>query len=74
MTRERSLARHPLFQVMVTVQNNAPAVLELPGRAGEQAAGPARRCGGWAAKFDLDVDLVDVFDGARSPGRAGGAA
>jgi len=52
----RSAARHPLFQVMVTVQNNAPAVLELRDvAAGLLPPGPP------AAKFDLDVAVAELF-------------
>src|SRR6185437_9024529 len=59
---ERSLARHPLFQVMLAVQNNAPAVLRLPGLV---AAGvPAREP---AARFDLEVGLAEARDGQGRP-------
>jgi amino acid adenylation domain-containing protein len=53
----RSLARHPLFQVMLTVQNNTPAALALPGlRASGLPAGPP------AARFDLDIILTETVD------------
>ena len=35
----RSLAAHPLFQVAVAWQNNAAAVLDLPGLAAARVAG-----------------------------------
>ncbi|MDX2683774.1 non-ribosomal peptide synthetase, partial [Streptomyces soliscabiei] len=67
----RSLARHPLFQVMLTLQNNAQAVVDLPGlrasgvptgsAAVPGAAGPA------TAKFDLDVMATEVFDAEGAP-------
>ncbi|MFE0179184.1 amino acid adenylation domain-containing protein, partial [Streptomyces sp. NPDC059002] len=58
----RSLARHPLFQVMLKVQNTGEAVLDLPG---VRAAGfPA---GASTAKFDLDASVSEVFDEAGAP-------
>ena len=50
---DRSLARHPLFQVMLTVQNNAPAAVAGPARA---AGRPRSAAGTGAARFDLERD------------------
>ncbi|MEV4518510.1 amino acid adenylation domain-containing protein, partial [Dactylosporangium sp. NPDC049525] len=55
----RSLARNPLFQVMLTVQNNAEAVLDLPG---VQAGEPAAAADLAVAKFDLDWNVSETFD------------
>ncbi|MEU2340156.1 condensation domain-containing protein, partial [Streptomyces sp. NPDC013172] len=61
----RSLSRHPLFQVMLTVQNNAEAVLELAGvRAGGHAASAAAAS---VAKFDLEVTVSEVFGAEGVP-------
>ncbi|CAM5496656.1 non-ribosomal peptide synthase/polyketide synthase [Streptomyces californicus] len=61
----RSLAHHPLFQVMILFQNNAEADLSLPGlRAGLEDVGSG------VAKFDLDFDMQENHgpDGERRVG------
>ncbi|MFE7046661.1 condensation domain-containing protein, partial [Streptomyces atratus] len=58
----RSMARHPLFQVQLVLQNNAESVLDLPGvRAGRMSAGTPM------AKFDLDVIVGEAFDDDGHP-------
>jgi non-ribosomal peptide synthetase component F len=54
---ERSLARHPLFQVMLAIQNNDPAPVRLSGL---QVARMAARTG--AARFDLEISLAEARD------------
>ncbi|MEV0391234.1 amino acid adenylation domain-containing protein, partial [Nonomuraea sp. NPDC050643] len=58
----RSMARHPLFQVMLTLQNTGGAVVELPG---VRAAGLPVEA---AAKFDLELGLAEAFDSAGGAG------
>ena len=50
----RSLARHPLFQVMLAFQNNAPARFEVPGLAARFEPVAVGR-----AKFDLSVSVSE---------------
>ncbi|MFB6894236.1 amino acid adenylation domain-containing protein, partial [Kitasatospora sp. NPDC056327] len=58
----RSMARHPLFQVMLSLQNNTPPVLDLPGLTATPApAGPA------PAKFDLGLTLDEHHTAAGAP-------
>ncbi|MFE9421944.1 amino acid adenylation domain-containing protein [Kitasatospora sp. NPDC006697] len=52
----RSLARHPLFQAVLTMQNTGDTALELPGLGVEIV--PVGRPG---AKFDLDVMVGETF-------------
>ncbi|MFE8956413.1 amino acid adenylation domain-containing protein [Streptomyces althioticus] len=50
----RTPGRHPLFQVMLALQNNKPAVLELDGARAE-----LRPTATGTAKFDLFVDVLE---------------
>ncbi|MGX9891589.1 amino acid adenylation domain-containing protein, partial [Streptomyces sp. NPDC002276] len=51
----RSMARHPLFQVMLTFQNNAQPDLDLPGIHAQ-----AEPFGDVAARFDLSFNLGEM--------------
>ncbi|MBB1242297.1 amino acid adenylation domain-containing protein [Streptomyces durbertensis] len=50
----RSLARHPLFQVMLAFQEDADGVVRMPGLTAERYEVPRR-----SAKFDLTLDLTE---------------
>ncbi|GAB2834987.1 hypothetical protein GCM10022221_37400 [Actinocorallia aurea] len=54
----RSLSRHPLFQVMLTLQNNPPAGVEVDGLA--VAVEPVDA---GVAKFDLEIQFEPGEDG-----------
>ncbi|MEU3424383.1 amino acid adenylation domain-containing protein [Streptomyces gardneri] len=64
----RSLARHPLFQVMLVLQNNADATLELPGLDARMEA-----VLNGTAKFDLTAAFTETRDGDGKPSGITGA-
>ncbi|MFJ9743145.1 amino acid adenylation domain-containing protein, partial [Streptomyces sp. NPDC101166] len=67
----RSMARHPLFQVMLLLQNNEQAVLDLEGVDARRGAPAARPASGAPAdavvKFDLDVSVAELHDADGAP-------
>ncbi|MET9303697.1 condensation domain-containing protein, partial [Micromonospora aurantiaca] len=62
----RSMARHPLFQVMLTVQNLERGTLGLP-QATSTAAGPKLGTSATTSRFDLEVVVVESFDEQGRP-------
>ncbi|MFF0171398.1 condensation domain-containing protein, partial [Streptomyces prasinus] len=58
----RSMAQHPLFQVMLTLQNAGTARLALSGLRASRMAG-----GTPAAKFDLEVTATEVLGDNGAP-------
>ncbi|ELS50256.1 putative Nonribosomal peptide synthetase [Streptomyces viridochromogenes Tue57] len=64
----RSMARHPLFQVVLTKQNTVEAVLDLDGVHVEPVSATRR----WA-KFDLDVMFAETHDAQGRPAGLRGA-
>jgi amino acid adenylation domain-containing protein len=63
----RSMARHPLFQVVLTMQNTIEAVLELGELSAERLPTDFA-----AAKFDLDVLIAERFEDDGTPAGFGG--
>ncbi|WP_229864715.1 amino acid adenylation domain-containing protein, partial [Streptomyces djakartensis] len=63
----RSPARHPLFQTMLTLHNNAEPRIDLPGLRVSPDMAEAG-----AAKFDLTFDLVESRGPAGEPEGLGG--
>ncbi|MGH3126130.1 MAG: condensation domain-containing protein, partial [Streptosporangiaceae bacterium] len=59
---ERSLGRHPLFQVMLAVHSAVPPVPDLPGLRVSVLPPPVA-----AAKFDLDISLAETFGAGGGP-------
>ncbi|MEV6118897.1 condensation domain-containing protein, partial [Streptomyces sp. NPDC052109] len=73
LTPARSLVRHPLAQVMLTVHNNERIVLERSGdeadarTAADVADAADVAVDVRAAKFDLELDFVELFDQDGAP-------
>ncbi|MCB5908820.1 non-ribosomal peptide synthetase [Streptomyces pinistramenti] len=64
---ERTAARHPLFQTMLTLQNTTEAALDLPGTAATPQ--PFHSA---PTKFDLDFVFTERSGAADAPGGVDG--
>ncbi|MET7356688.1 condensation domain-containing protein, partial [Streptomyces mirabilis] len=62
----RSRARHPLFQVQLDLQNNAPDRVTRGVDPAAETTGDTST-GTGVAKFDLEVRLTEGFDAAGAP-------
>ena len=69
LERSRSLARHPLCQVVLTVQNTGSVSLELPGL--QPGLVPERDA--VSTRVDLEVGLYEAFDAQGHPAGVQGA-
>ncbi|WP_432077235.1 condensation domain-containing protein, partial [Streptomyces wuyuanensis] len=77
----RSMARHPLFQVMLAVQHHAPLLATFRDASAGAAAGAGAELPGLAvrpepmegtvAKFDLSVSIDETHDGDTPAGFEG---
>ncbi|MET9301392.1 amino acid adenylation domain-containing protein, partial [Micromonospora aurantiaca] len=65
----RSMARHPLFQVMLTLQNIERGIAGLPVVDG----GPALSDAAVMSRFDLEVSAAEAFDAQGRPAGLSGA-
>ncbi|MFJ6611209.1 amino acid adenylation domain-containing protein [Streptomyces sp. NPDC091289] len=63
----RSAAQHPLFQVLLAMQNNTSVRLDLPGLTADVSLGDTE-----VAKFDLTLELFEQHTGDGTPDGIGG--
>ncbi|MFJ6662264.1 amino acid adenylation domain-containing protein, partial [Streptomyces sp. NPDC091377] len=69
---ERSMSRHPLFQVALTLQNAERTAVEMPGVPAGAVAG-AEAATAASAKYDLDVMIAEAYDEHGNPAGLRGA-
>ncbi|MGW3660838.1 amino acid adenylation domain-containing protein, partial [Streptomyces sp. NPDC005151] len=69
----RKLGRHPLFQVMLTLQNNERAALDLPGLRTGGAASALDESAVTPGRYDFFVSVGEVFDEHGRPAGLRGA-
>ncbi|MFE2164045.1 amino acid adenylation domain-containing protein [Streptomyces sp. NPDC059447] len=69
---ERSLVRHPLFQIMLVLQNIPTAEWDLPGLTMHQQASESLPDAALPSRFDLSINLTEHRDEQGDPAGLGG--